>query len=618
MTEINDNELNDAEAYDEGYFDNGELFKPKAREVKESFKDKRRRKAKDKRHKDQMSVTIFGIVIYSLVLIMIVVGSYIGFKSLFANLEQKKIAKEQALIEAQKIEEQSKREEEEAIKKAEEEALKKAEEDKAKEEEDKGYKDTVFSVIENVSNPKESPVNTYKFERKKLTDSDSSLICDYEVYSNPDTGSVEKVTARQNLGDLYEITDYYFDGGKINYIAQYKEDVDIPVDLTGPAIESRYYYHKDKMVRYIYCENDKAVEYTVDDLDSYSEGTVGQYEYLESMMLDMATIAYKNANGLLENVSIKGYVLDEFNQPLSNNYVALVDESGKTVLETVTNGDGVYEFEIAPSDKEYSVKASRDTLIDAYIHGIKPTSGTKTINVKSFHLCYENNVNPYATAIIVKDAEDLNTPLSGAEIRFREGINNRTGEIFLTGYLGEAGECAPALRSGNYTAEIIKEGYATCYSSFSIKNDCQAVVLYAVKNLAANEFKCVLSYDTNPLDLDIRAYDSYGRTIYKSKNDSVGSIIAEVIDIKDAGTDTYSLFVSNYTDIVNMDNLSYRLSQSNARIAVYGYDGFIGEYAVPEAHAGVVWKPLEIRNGKVIVNNNFYTNISENSVFKNK
>lgn len=615
MTDINETEIIESEGFDDGNFDNGDLFKPKETKAKETFKDKRRRKAKDKRHKDQMSVTIVGIVIYSLVLILIVVGSYVGFKTLFANLEQKKIAAEQALIEAQQIEEQARKEEEEAIKKAEEEAAKKEE---VEEPEDLGYQDTVFSVIENVSNPKESLVNTYNFARKKLTDNDNGPICDYEVFSNPETGSVDKVTARQNLGDLYEITDYYFDGGQINYIDQYKEDIDIPIDLSGPAIESRFYYHNNKLVRYIYCENNKATEYTRDDFDSYSEGTRGQFEYLESMMLDMSKIAYKNANGLLEEVVIKGYVLDEFNQPLTENYVALVDSDGNKALETVSNGDGYYEFRIAPSDKEYHVRACRDTLIDTEIYGIRPVSGTKTITVKSFHLAYENNVNPYSTAIIVKDADDLNTPLSGAEIRFREGINNRTGEVFMTGTLGEAGECTPALRSGNYTAEIIKEGYATSYSTFVIKHDCQAAVLYAVKNLAANEFKCVLSYETNPLDLDIRAYDSYGRTVYKSKNDSVGSIVAEVIDIKDAGTDSYSFFVSDFTDIVANDNLSYRLSQSDAKIAVYGYDGFIGEYTVPEAHAGVVWKPIEIRNGKVIVNNNFYTNVSDNSVFKTK
>ena len=77
-------------------------------------------------------------------------------------------------------------------------------------------------------------------------------------------------------------------------------------------------------------------------------------------MLDMSKIAYKNANGLLEEVSIKGYVLDEFNQPLTENYVALVDNEGNTVLETVTNGDGAYEFKIAPSDKEYHVNANQE------------------------------------------------------------------------------------------------------------------------------------------------------------------------------------------------------------------------------------------------------------------
>ena len=54
-----------------------------------TYKEKRRQKAKEKRQKDQMSVTIFGLIVYSIALIGVVVLSYVGFKSVINNLKEK-------------------------------------------------------------------------------------------------------------------------------------------------------------------------------------------------------------------------------------------------------------------------------------------------------------------------------------------------------------------------------------------------------------------------------------------------------------------------------------------------------------------------------------------------
>ena len=57
-----------------------------------TYKEKRRQKAKEKRQKDQMSVTIFGLIVYSIALIGVVVLSYVGFKSVINNLKEKRLA----------------------------------------------------------------------------------------------------------------------------------------------------------------------------------------------------------------------------------------------------------------------------------------------------------------------------------------------------------------------------------------------------------------------------------------------------------------------------------------------------------------------------------------------
>lgn len=583
-----------------------------------SYKEKRRIKAKEKRQKDQMSVTIFGLILYSVILIAVVVLSYIGFKSGINNYREQKAQ----VIEEEKRQKEAEKKALEEQEKAEREAKEAAEleEAKQKQEEESGYKDTVFSVIENVSDPGSALVNGFIFSRKSLND-DNGKVMDYELYTDPETNSICKVTTRENCGDLYEITDYYYDNGRVNYIAQYREDTDIPIDLSGDKIESRFYFSKDKMVRYVYCEGEKAIEYKSEDFDSYSEGTIGQYTYMEDMMLESSRSAYKNAKSLDEKVKISGYILDELGCASSDPVnLELLDLNGRVIESTVANEDGYYSIEVSSDkDAEYILDIrGRDDMEPTRMYGIKIPKGSKNYDADTVYLSYNSYDTIYPVQIFVKDADDVNKALSGADIKIRYGLNNRDGETILSGVLGDAGEIMPALRSGNYTAEISKNGYETCYVSFPIKADHTALVAYATKDVKEGSFKCILTYETTPLDIDLRAYDTYGRNIYKSPADSVGITMAECISLDNNDSGTYTFYASNYTDIVACDMMSYRLSQSQAKMYVYGENGLECVFSVPAGHAGVVWRPFEIRNRKVIPINDFYSFIVEDSAFRNK
>lgn len=589
-------------------------------EKKPTYKEKRRNSAKEKRRKDQLSVTIFGIIVYSVVLIGVVVLAYVGFKT-FINKSKERQAiiaeeNEKALNEAKEAENKA----------AEEQKTSEEEKNSGEEDEESGeYKDKVFSVIENVGDPGNAPVNTFDFARKTLMPDDDGItdykLLDYEVYTNPDNGAISKVTTRENCGDLYEITDYYYDDGKVNYIAQYREDTDVPIDLAGDKVESRFYFNDDKMVKYIYTENSKATEYSVKDFKLYSDGTIDQYKYMEDMMLETSKSAYKHAKELDEKVVISGYVLDETNcVPGEPATVQLLNTNGRVVEETKTNGDGYYEFEVEPDDRlEYHISVSgRDDMISTTVYGISACKGTKNVDVDTVYLAYTVYETIYPVQIFVKDADDANKALNGASVKFRGGLNNRNGEVFLSGVLGNAGEIMPALRSGNYTAEITKDGYETCYVPFTIKSDHTALVAYAVKDVPEGSVKTVLSYEMTPLDLDLRVFDTYGRNISKSRNDSVGITTPEAITLDNIDSGTYTFYVSNYTDIVACDMMSYRLSQSGAKLYVYDSDGLKTVLSVPAAHSGIVWRAFEIRNHKIITINDYYSYIVDDSIFRNK
>lgn len=585
---------------------------------KPSYKEKRRNKAREKRHKDQMSVTIVGLIIYSIVLIGIVVLSYVGFKSVIIHNKEKQAVLQEEQRKAEEAEKQVLEEQ----RKAEEEAeLEKQEKEKQLEEEETGYQDTVFSVIENVSDPGNALINTFDFSRKSLYEEDSKLL-DYEVYTNPETDKIVKVTTRENCGDLYEITDYYYDDGVVNYIAQYRQDTDMPVDLSGDKIESRFYFNKkNQMVKYIYCESEKATEYLLADFDLYSEGTIEQYEYMENMMLEASKTAFKNASELDETAVIAGYVQDELNcPPPEPAVVQLLDSNGRVVEEKESNGDGYYEFTVKPDDnKRYNINFTcREDMIDTRVYGIKAPKGSKTVDVDTVYLAYSVYDTIYPISIFVKDADNSNIAVSGASIKFRYGINNRDGETCLTGVLGDAGEIMAQLRSGNYTVEVSKDGYEKCYTSFAVKQDTTALVAYAVKEVKEDSIKCVLSYETTPLDLDIKAFDTYARNSFKSVNDSVGITTAETIEIKGVDSGVYTFYGSDYSDIVSCDMMSYNLSQSGAKMYVYDSEGLEAVFPVPAGHAGVVWRAFEVRNHKIVTINDYYAYIEDESAFRGK
>ncbi len=577
-----------------------------------TFRERQNVQAHMKRKKDQMAIIAIGLILYSLVLVAILVGSYVGFKMFLTGGTN--VAQNDENIE--EIEDETFDEEADAY--AEENVETEEIEVKDDVAEEAGeWKDTVFSKLEKPADSANAPINKFDFTRKSFTTEEGHII-NYDIYANPESKKVEKITSYEYSGDVNEIRDFYYDDGKINYVSEYTEAITLPVNIASSMVKSRYYFVNDKMVRYIYCEDDNAIEYTKADFKIYSEGTIEQYKYLEKDILEKAYDNFERIKDIPSFESIKGFVLDEFSQPLSDVAVVLYDENESIVAETTTDGDGRYLLEIDTSDKKYRMEFVKDTLHTVKYYDIYALNGSKTYYAETVYMAYEENEQLYNSQIFIKDADDINIVINDGEVKFRDGFNNRDGEIFLAGVVGEAGQIIAPVRAGNYTVEIDREGYFPLFFNFSVNMVHEATVEYISKVISDNEMKCVLNFETTPLDLDIRAITSNNVKTYRSVNDSVGQAACETIHINSVGTDIYKVYVSNFTDITGGDQMSYRLSKSRAKIAVYNCNGLVTYAYVPEASAGVVWNPLEIRNGKVIYVGDYYSSIGENSLFTNK
>ena len=595
------------------------------------------RSGKDKKKKDRLTVTIIGVVIYSVVLIAVMVGSYIAVKAIFRNYDRKMaITADTDSQETEAVptptpepEPEAEPEEEPGSHEMDQEDIEEAMDGivdyskilfkPGRRNKKLKWKDTVFSRIENVKDPAEALVNTFEYKRvsANLPDNDTS---EYKVYVNPDSGNTEKIEEIFDSGDILEVFDYYYDNGNINYVSEYKTYIDAPVDISSTKIESRYYFRNDTLVRYIYCKDGEATEYNVSDIDTYSKGTVDQYDYLESDMINRAYIVYNVAPSLRETETLYGYVMDEFSMPMEDAKIVVKSESDDSIVaQSSTDGDGYYKVVIDCTDDDtYCVIASKDTLNEVGVYGITAKFGSGKYAVEPIYMGYTNNAALYPSQFVVRDASDPNVPLSGAGIMIRRGFNNRTGEVMQTGSLDDNGTGTVSLTSGSYTAEISKGGYETLYLSVIIRLDHQFAVGFAMPDVGEDTFRTVVSWESAPLDLCSKAISSNRARVLTSPVDSLGLTTAECITIDNAGTDDYRFYVTDFGSITSADVMSYNMTGSCAYVDVYNSDGLIGKFHVPVASAGVVWEAYEIHNGSVLPINSYFYAVDDDTLWKTK
>lgn len=602
-----------------------------------SIKDIREKHNTEKKKRDRLTVTIIGVIIYSVVLIAVMVGSYIAVKAIFRNYDRKNaiVAEEPAETsepETTPVPEEPEEEPEEdpvldhdmdpkEIEEAQEDVVDYSKElfKPGKRNKKLKWKDSVFSRIEDVKDPSQAPVNTFDYKRVsvRLPDNETST---YKVYTNPETDSVEKITEVYDCGEMLEVIDYYFDNGNINYVSEYKTFIDKPIDITSTDIESRYYFRNDCLVRYIYCDDGEATAYNLADLDTYSKGTVDQYDYLEKDMINRAYIVYNVAPSVKETETLCGYVMDEFSMPMEDAKITVKSESDdRVVAESTTDGDGYYKVVIDCSDDEtYSVTAEKDTLTEVGVYGITAKYGSGRVTVEPIYMGYVNNQTQYPSQFVIRDATDPNIPLSGAGIMIRRGFNNRTGEVMQTGSLDDNGSGTVLLTSGSYTAEISKGGYETLFLSVVIRLDHQFAVGFAMPDVAEDTYRAVVSWESAPLDLLSKAISSNQERVIKSPVDSLGLTTAECVTIDNAGKDDYRFYVTDFGSISSADVMSYNMTGSNAYVDVYSAEGLIGKFHVPMASAGVVWEAFEIRNNTLLPINSYFYAVDDDTLWKTK
>ncbi len=611
--------------------------------IKRPNEDNKAEEAKKKRNRDQFLVVLIGLVGYGFILIAIVIGTFFAVKNTFIKKDNEvEAAVEKAMSESAPPSEEAPQEEV-AGEPASEEPPEVKEPEVAKADEHPvdvdrymtaegmldysqslfkpgrhnaalKWNDTVFSRLENVKDPSVSPVNSYRMQRKTvmLTDGHEQ---EFRIYSDPETSKIEKITTIEHCDDEYNIIDMYYDNGNINYAAEHKANIDVPVDISSGEITSRYYFNNDTMVKYSYCEDNKATVFSMAALGDYSEGTVQQYEFLESDMVNKAYISYNAAKTLPEDQIIKGYILDEYEQPVADVQIKMYNsEDMSEVARTTTDGDGYYDLKIPVNDeREFVLSAAKESFDEVRIYGITARTGSGTYFVPTPRMTYTADGAEFNEQIVVRDSLDNNAPIADASIRLRAGLNHMDGDVVASSVLDATGAAMFTLQAGNYTAEVSKGGYENSFFNVIVTAGRTATVGFAVKDLSEDQVQIVLAWDTAPLDLDAKLIGNGKTKLLKPHQDSLGSLMTETISLSEDNDNIYRYYVTDYSDWSGGDANSANMTGSGARIYVYTYNGLEALYNVPGGHLGIIWEPFMLHNKTVIPVNRYYNIIESNS-----
>ncbi len=480
------------------------------------------------------------------------------------------------------------------------------------------WNDTVFSKLENTKNPAEAVIQSYSLSRKWAKREDGKLM-EFEIYTNPSSKKIEKISAIEHCGDFQEIIDYYYDNDKINYISQHRNIIDRPVNITSADVTGRYYFNNDCMVKYSAVEDGVAYEYIAANLDKYSDGAKSQFDYLEKTMINWSYITLKAVSALVETEHIEGYVLDVFNSAMADNEVLLISESsGNVVMKTTTDGNGFYSFTVPVSnDESYIIRARRQTLEDVSIYGVTAKPGSSTYYAKTIYLPYKENVETYNMKITLTDATK-NQPLSGAVLTIRKGLDCKSGSVIMSANADGAGVAAATLLAGSYTGEISKDGYETAYFPIIVKMDQTTAYGCTVPDLNDDTYQVVASWNTQDLDLDALIFTADTPNTKRASSDAKSGPAVESITCEKGSVGTFRYFLSDYTNSTAGDAMNYAFSSSNALVTVFCPDGYLNSYSVPAGHGGVLWDVFTLRNGQLLTRGTYYTLIEPDSYWTNK
>ena len=489
-------------------------------------------------------------------------------------------------------------------------------------------------------------INGYSVSRTSLTNAVNGNRIDYEIYRAPGSRIVNKIVSIEYVNNYLEITDYYYDNNaKVSFIFQRTDSNYIPTYATPEKDGQRFYFSGDCMVKWrqitgnsrnnFIISSEEAAQNAVGTITMYSAMDAGSQASFDTMERRMINAAYNTYRVLLsvENINrIVGYVFDQNAAALPGATVTLI-YNGMQVYQTATGVDGSYAIAVPGETTKYNIQVSKEQYRTETIYAVEVSAEVINISVESVYLIpLALQSTTVAQMVEVRDAVQISVDNSGtvpvgeALVCVREGVNNRDGEVVAAGYTNGNGQLMLVLKPAMYTVQVAKAGYADVFKSFSQREGADTVHVHFSPTLPEGELRIVLTWGAVPADLDSHLFTPYNALLgddnyhiwYSNQNDGAGNNL-DVDDTTSYGPETvtipqvvnglYKYYVCDYTNCVANRSSSYEMSYSGAVVNVYGAQGLIASFNVPTGMPGVVWEVFEIRDGVIVPNQRYYSNV---------
>lgn len=205
-------------------------------------------------------------------------------------------------------------------------------------------------------------------------------------------------------------------------------------------------------------------------------------------------------------------------------------------------------------------------------------------------------------------------------------INNVTvklsGDDNTTDLTNNQGEYSfEALNEGDYTITVEKNNYITEHKDINFDGSSAVVNFVISKTIANNEYRVVLTWGEEPLDMDIHLFTENGDHIYYNNKGSLTSypfIYLDIDDLNSFGPETITITELQTSSIyVNNYSQNPSIKESNAHIKLYQGSSLIRQYNIPSSGTGLWWYVFDINSNGIITEQNYLTDYKIQLELKN-
>ena len=504
---------------------------------------------------------------------------------------------------------------------------------------------TLFYWLEDVDSTDSSDGNIADclIYKTQLRDAETGNLIQYEIYKDPSSGEVYKIVSIEKLENSLRLIDYYYDGGKPNFIFMREDSVYTPTYATIGKVGNRYYYEEDVMVRWRniltpnaiteYVLTPGEVGYVQAAYANLSAEEQNAYDITEIQMLNAAYNTYNAVAGATGIGLVEGRLTDTAGVPVSGVSVKIYRKEDNVLLyETVTDAEGYFGIYTYLDNTECYLVIKETETYKAY------TMNNICLNVSTLgyscqdivlHKISGDEYPVYVDVCSVLEVQNsgegtvTGSLLQGASVTIREGAGTYEGEVLKTLEADENGRLHTSLPSGIYTAQIQLSGYADSYLEIEVAERETTATCYVMPAPAPGETGVVLTWSGTEADLDLTLFTPYQSTGGDMAHIG-GSIVAdghgnrlvsdnsaycEAMYINTAEAGSYKLYVNNYTDSLAGNYGSSVLSELEIHIYIYDSNGFVAEYTFPAGRSGVVWEVVEISGTKLTASGRVYEQV---------